>query len=246
MKETQLKILILLFTTTFLSSCIEEKRKPSKPDLELAVFYEVFPLIIDSIYYDSRLNSPPPPPPEVLAIKGYDVKKGFKKAYEDWGKSEEYFNRERDWQRKKDSIIHDTTSVYLTIFDSISRFEREDLYELIKHFKKEHIVIDSEEIDFYKSFKIDLNKLKTTKEKLRFKNQLDFPRGSKFRKTEYEITMEASVSFNRILFDKSKRFGVLNCSYVRGRLNGTGFRIFIRKDKNGNWIVDQIINTWIS
>jgi hypothetical protein len=48
------------------------------------------------------------------------------------------------------------------------------------------------------------------------------------------------------MFDNSKNYGVLNGGYTMGVLNGSGFRIFIKKNRKGNWIIDKIEETWIS
>ena len=56
----------------------------------------------------------------------------------------------------------------------------------------------------------------------------------------------ANIGFSRIIFDKTKNYGVLNGGYTIGILNGSGFRIFIKKNKSGNWIIDKIEGTWIS
>ncbi|WP_282144521.1 hypothetical protein [Cellulophaga baltica] len=245
MKKSLGLVITLFITAPFLWNCNQEKTL-SGIEFEQAVFYEVFPAVIDSIYYDWRLIPPPPPPPDFLEKRGYDVKGDFKKAYDNWEKSDEYKKRKIDWENKRDSIKQDTTSIFLAISDSINQFEREDLYELIKHFKKQNLSIDSKGFDLEKGFKVDLNKLNTNSDKLKFKSQAEFPKGREFWTTNYDFYLDASIEFNRILFDKNKSFGVFNVGLVRGRLNGTGFRIFIKKDVNGKWEIDKIKGTWIS
>ena len=42
------------------------------------------------------------------------------------------------------------------------------MYELIKHFKNQNIVLDSKKIELNNGFKIDLNKLESNNEKIKF------------------------------------------------------------------------------
>ena len=241
-----LGILIILFIASpFFWNCKQEKTQ-SGTEFEHAVFYEILPAVIDSIYYDWRIIPPPPPPPDFLEKRGYDVKSDFRKAYADWEKSDESQKRKIDWEKKRDSIKQDTASIFLSIPDSINRFEGEDMYELIKHFKNQNLSIDSKSFDLEKGFRVDLNKLNTNNDKLKFKPQSEFPKGREFWTTNYDFYLDASIGFNRILFDENKSFGVFNIGLVRGRLNGTGYRVFIKKDMNGKWIIDKIKGTWIS
>ena len=54
------------------------------------------------------------------------------------------------------------------------------------------------------------------------------------------------INYTKIVFDKTKSYGVLNAGYVSAPLNGYGVRIFIKKDENGQWIIDEVKGTWIS
>ncbi|MBO0593944.1 hypothetical protein I2486_21300 [Cellulophaga sp. E16_2] len=245
MKKPLTTIITLLVLISIFWNCKPEKII-SETEFEQAVFYKIFPAILDSIYYDRRLVPPPPPPPDFLEKKGYDVKNDYKQAYENWDMSDENEKRKGEWEKKKDSLNRDTNPIYLTVSDSITQFEREDLYELIKHFKNQNIVLDSKNIELDNGYKIDLEQLKTNNGKLRFKYQSEFPEGFEFRRTEYDFYIAASIGFNRILFDKTKTYGVLNGGFVMGNLNGHGFRIFIRKDDNGKWLIDEVVGTWIS
>ncbi len=201
-------IVTLLVLTLIFSNCKDEK-VVSESEFEQAVFYELFPAILDSIFYDKRLAPPPPPPPEFFDKKEYD-NNNLDKAINDWKKTDEYKEGINDWRKKKDSLNRDTSPIYLTVSDSITRFEREDLYELIKHYEKQNLVLDSKNIELDYGYKVDLKKLKTNNEKLKFKYQSEFPKGREFWRTEYDFYIAGSIGFNRILFDKTKTYGVLN------------------------------------
>ena len=136
--------------------------------------------------------------------------------------------------------------IYIAFPDSINRFEREGMYELINHFNYQKLVVDLKDFELKSGFKVDFDKLKSNNEKLRFKPTSEFPKVPEFWITDYDFNFRGSLSFTRILFDKTNTFGVLNAGFVKGRLNGSGCRIFIRKDENGIWIVDKIKGTWES
>ncbi|PNW27093.1 hypothetical protein [Formosa algae] len=231
----------ILVLTSIFWNCKQEK-VISETEFEQAVFYEIFPSILDSIY-DDRRKSPPPPPP---SPEFFDKYGSIDEAIEAYKKTDVYIQVIKDYKRKKDSLNRDTASIYLAISDSITRFEREDMYELVKHFKNQNIVLDSKNIELVNGFKIDLTKLKANNKKFKFKYQSEFPKGREFWRTKYDFYIGAKIGFSRILFDKNKSYGVLNAGFGMGILNGSGFRVFIRKNDQGKWIIDKIIDTWIS
>ena len=231
---------ILVFISIFWN-CKQEK-VISETEFEQDVFYEIFPSILDSIYYDRRKFPPPPPPsPEF-----FDKYESIDEAIEAYKKTDIYIQAIKDYEIKKDSLNRDTSPIYFAISDSIKSFDREDMYQLMKHFKNQNIVLESNDIELKNGFKIDLIKLKANNKKFRFKYQSEFPKGREFWRTEYDFYVGAKIGFSRILFDKSKSYGVLNGGFGMGILNGSGFRIFIRKNDKGKWIIDKIIDTWIS
>ncbi|APX99719.1 hypothetical protein [Lacinutrix venerupis] len=242
------KPLTTIFTFLVLSlifwNCKQEK-VISETEFGQVVFYEIFPSVLDSIYYDKRMTPPPPPPPEFFEKKEYD-NSNLDKVISDYKKSDKFIKDKINWENKKDSLNQDSTPIYLAVSDSVTSFEREDMYELVKHFKNKNIVLDSKNIELKNGYKIDLNKLESNNKKIKFKYQSEFPKGREFWRTEYDFYVGAKIGFSRILFDKSKSYGILNGGFGMGILNGSGFRIFIRKNDKGNWIIDKIIDTWIS
>ena len=242
MRKTLPIIILTLVITSFFWNCKEEIVQ-SESEFEQAVFYEIFPAILDSIYYDKRMLPPPPPPPEFF--ENYNNNE-LDKAISDYKETEIYKQGIKEWEKKKDSLNQDTSRIYIAVSDSITRFEREDMYELVKHFKNQNIVLDSKNIELTNGFKIDLSKLTSNNEKIKFKYQSEFPKGREFWRTEYDFYVGAKIGFSRILFDNTKTYGVLNGGFNMGILNGSGFRIFIRKNENGTWIIDKVVGTWIS
>ncbi|MDV7141014.1 hypothetical protein R3X28_19180 [Maribacter sp. TH_r10] len=240
------QILILIMVSFTLINC-EQKTELTELEFEQKVFYELFPELSDKMYNDIRLiPTPPPPSPNYLTEKGFDAENDYNKALDDWEKSDDYRNRLNDWKKRRDSIITDTTLIYISFPDSINQFEREDMHELINHFNDQKLVVDSKDFELNSGFKVDFDNLKSDNKKLRFKPLSEFPERREFWTTKYDFNFRGSMSITRILFDKTKSFGVLNTGFVKGRLNGSGCRVFIRKDENGNWVIDKIKGTWIS
>lgn len=221
MKRKLLQIFILLVLAFSFFSCNEAKTS-SKLKLDQSVFYEIFPAIIDSIYFDIRLG---PLPSERFFSDKEQYQKVLKK-----------------WKRKTDSIKSDKSPIYLVVSDSVIQFENADSSIMRKHFN----IKDSVNTFLGNDFKIDLTKLKSNNEKIRFKFRTEFPKGSEFWRTNYDYFIAATISFGKITFDETRSFGVLQGSYILGKLSGSGFRIFIRKNQNKKWIIDEIVGTWIS
>jgi hypothetical protein len=239
MKKTLTSIFVLSILTLFFWNCKEEK-VISETEFEQNVFYEIFPAVLDSIYYDKRLIPPPPPPPDFFQKEEY--KNNIDKGIQDYKQTDKFKNDIKKWERKKDSLERDKSSIYLVVSDSISGFEKEDLKKLTEHFKIQDSTIIKSELNY----KIDLNKLKSNNQKIKFKYSSEFPNGREFWRTKYDYFIMANIGFSGIIFDKTKNYGVLNGGYTMGILNGSGFRIFIKKNKSGNWIIDEIEGTWIS
>ena len=225
MRKTLPTIILTLVLTSIFWNCKEE-RTLSETEFEQSAFYEIFPSILDSIYHDRRLFPPPPPSPDFF--DKYDSEY-LDIAIEDYKKTEEYIQGKKEWEKKKDSLSQDKAPIYLAVSDYMSHFEKEDINELIKHFKNENIILDSSDILSEKGFKLDLNKLNSNNKKIKFKYRSEFPKGREFWRTEYEFYVGAKIGFSHILFDESKTYGILNAGFGTGILNGNGYRIFIRK-----------------
>lgn len=229
-----------LFVITMLSSNCAHKQEQPIANYGQVVFYEIFPSLIDSIHTDSRLMAPPPPE----YFKFMDSVGTSKEGFEEWKKSADYKNWLEILEKIKDSIERDSTAIYLTIPDSVSGTEENDVKELIDHFNNQNLSTDS--IIVSNSFRIDLSKLETNHSKVKFIYQSKLPGDGKFWRNDYGKIIDASLSFTKIIFDKTKSYGVLNAGYVRAPLNGYGVRIFIKKNENGEWVIDEVKGTWIS
>lgn len=238
------KLLPTIFLTLVINSIFwncKAVKTLSEAEFEQFVFYEVFPIFLDQVFFDRR-RSPPPPPP---TSEFFDKYENIDEAIQAYNKTEIYKQGIKDWERIKDSLNEDSALIYIAISDSITSYEKEDKQKLISHFKNKNIVVELK-TNTTSGFKINLNRLKVINEKIRFKYQSKFPSGREFWNTQYDFHVGAKMGFSGILFDKSKSYGVLNGGFGIGILNGNGYRIFIKKKNKGKWIIDKIVRTWES
>lgn len=236
MKIMTIKLLLVALFFYFLNC--EQKKSLTHKELEKAAFYQVFPSLIDSIHYDVRLMKPPPPPPTYTDENGFEIKidsQTLKKIHH---------NAIEEWEKKKNIVLNDTSSVYLKISDSINFYENEDSHYLMKHYRNREVVLSSCNFDSL-GYRIDIKKLMTNQKKLKFIYLSESSKNTNSLNKD-RVNIAASLSFTRILFDKTKQLGVFNVSYVIARLDGVGYRVFIKKNKNSDWVIDKIEGTWIS
>jgi len=216
-----------------MGSC--NKTNNNTVSLEESILYEIFPDIIDSIYSDSRLRKKPPSP---FYIDSEGTKLELDPA--------EHSKLVQKWKDNTQKILNDPSPIYIVITDSIAKPDRYDSNELVANYSKLNLAVNSQKADSNKAFLIDLKSLKTNNKKIKFKHLSEFPEGRKFWKKEYDYYIAANITLSKILLDKTKNYGVLNVGYSKGALEGNGFKIFIKKDENGKWVIDNIIGTWIA
>jgi hypothetical protein len=219
-------LLIPIFVLLF--SC---KKKQSELEFEQSVVYEIFPALMDSLHFDFRLKPPPPPRP-IFNEKGEIIvtdTTGIEKTL-------------AVYEKRKAELKADSVKLVIAIRDSVYSLEKTEKNQLLKHFSKHNLSLDS--TDLSSEYKIDLKKLIADK-KLEFKYLSEFPKGGNIWKKEYDFHLSGTTSLSRIQFDSTKSFGILRSGMGCGRLCGVGVRVFIRK-VNDKWIIDEIIVTEIS
>lgn len=240
MKKVITKLFPIFIIAMFTSNCVHMQEQTNE-DTGEAVFYEVFPSILDTIHYDKRLAIIPFPSEY---FKSMDSTLTFKQKYEEWKKTAEYKELSEEVEMYNDSIMQDTTSIYLVTVDSVRTTEEYDIIGLTDYCIDYNLSIDS--FIESKPFRIDLSKLRTNHSKVKFIYQSVLPRDvERWRNFEGKY-IAGSIYFTKIIFDQSKSFGVLNAGYVAGPLAGSGYLIFIKKNDNGDWVIDKIEDTWIS
>jgi len=217
------KITYLLISIIVLFSC---NKATEDLDYERKVMSQIFPELLDSIYVGYLYIMAPP-----YAEEGYS---GIKK----WEDPQKDLAFKADVIKKFKEEMKERIEITVVISDTIHEIEKEGQEELIKHF--DSIQLPERNIQEQIEYKIDLKEQKAN-EIFKLMSGTDFSRQGKWGRDTYYIWKE--ISFSRIQFDKSKRFGVLTCDYICGLMCGHGFTIFIRK-VNDNWRVDSIISTW--
>ena len=223
MKKT-LFILILIC----LMSC---SKNENSLDYEKEVMIQIFPSIVDSIFSDWRISKIPKP----------YLKKGISDSLR-LEKLKRYEKSLADREKRIIEIKNDTSRIVIAISDTIYT---ESLLKSSERIKDNGIEYIFDSITKKIEYKIDLNNFKEN-EKFRFKYISEFPKGRNIFRTKYPFYFGGAIGVSRIQFDKDKKHGILSAGILYAPLDGYGYRIYIKKDKNDNWIIDRIKETWIS
>ena len=223
-------IIIILF-----ASC---EKKISEVDFERNVMTEILPTLIDSTCIDRRimLNFPPKYGELIYDKEGRYVKTDSTKATE-----KEKLNL-LEWKKKTLEIKNDTSKIIIA-FESIIKFNKEDVKnDFEKYFNGSKLQKINKEDNL--EYILDFENIKL-KNRFELKNLNQFPKRDKIWETKYDFNFSGVVFFTKIQFDTNKKFGILNGSFICGGKCGQGFRIYIKKE-NVKWKVDKVEGTWIS
>jgi hypothetical protein len=223
-----MKVFVFITVLTLLFSCND---KFNHLEFEKQVTYEILPQLIDSLHKNTRLNFPVPPLPDPNNRKTPEL---------DSIRIQEVL---KDLEKKERELLKDSVKLVTAVSDSTILLFNNDKHALIEHFNLKTNSLDTTFTNF--QYKIELEKLKTDNDKIRFIYKSNLPEPIKIWRTDYDFHLNAVLTFSRIQFDKTRKFGVMNVFYTTGRLSGGSYKIFIRK--NGDiWIIDQMVLTAIS
>jgi hypothetical protein len=214
----------LILILSLLFNCENEQ---SELEFEKSVAYEIFPALMDSLHYDSRLKLPPPP----------------KAIYDEQGKyigidTTEAEHLIADYHKRRAELKADSVKLIIAINDSTSRLGVISKSNLTGHFYKQELKLDT--LNITESYKIDLNRLNANK-KLQFRYRSELPNGRDLWRKKDSFNINATTWITRIQFDLTKTYGVLESGISCGIYCGRAVRVFIR-NKNGNWIIDKIVD----
>ncbi len=228
--------IIFIFLFFFTSSC-------KKPLTELAfeknVMLEIFPELIDSTCYDLRIYRNPPP----LFGKQIFTKSGQYIGVDSSTISENEKAILKKWEEGVEAIKKDTSSIFIAFDPVISNNTENVKDDFEKHFST--IKLDTNRSKNNVKLVLDIEKIRLNN-KFKLKNSAGFSKGKASDwDIKYNFNFSGFIHFTRIQFDKNKSFGVLDAGYYCGGLCGRGNRIFIVK-KNGKWVIDKMMLTWIS
>ena len=172
---------------------------------------EIFPSLVDSICVDSRKMLPPPPMGESVYDKtGHYVRTDSTKT------TNKQRIQYREWQKKREEIEKDTSSVVIALDPFLKKNEAE-LNQLLKEYNSKIQISQRSEKELDK-FRLDFEKIKLNN-KFKIKNISEFPKvESEYRNLLYELKYDFVFSgilqLSRIQFDKQKQFGILQGSLV--------------------------------
>ena len=195
-------------------------------NFEKSVFEEVFPALLDSLHFDRRLAPPPPPPPEWKdSIQG------------SWQESEIM----ADYERRRAEIENDTTLRVVAI--AANSYDIEDFgeKELINFYEEKNLQLEKSPNGEPLGIKIsDLRH----NEKIELIYRSDLPKKNVW-KENYDFYLSGIIGFSRIIFDKTKNYGILRSGFSCGLLCGFSGYVFIKK-VDGKWQIDKIKITEVS
>ena len=223
-----MNIKYLFFLISIFLGLLSCNKKQTNLEFDQAVMYEIFPALIDSLHFDSRLLPPPPlkliydENEKVIGIDTIEKAKAFAL-----------------YRNRKEELKADSVKLVIAIKDSTYVLNNKNKKELIKHFADQNLSLDKSFIDT--NFKIELNKLKANK-KFQFKYYSDFPADRSIWRKKYDFEFSGIIDFSRVQFDSSKNFGVFTSGFTYGILNGRGGKVFIKKEK-GKWIIHKIVSS---
>ena len=191
---------------------------------EKNVMCEIFPTLIDSMAVERLFFiTPPPYYKNISKLDSLELAKSLK-----------------DFEKNIRSAKRDSSNLVFAINDSTYLIEKEDRESLEAHFK--NIISKPYLVDSTSNYKLDF---KSCKPNYKLKYTSEFPPKFQIWQGKYNFEFGGVITFSRIHFDTKKEYGVLTGSYICGGLCGNGYRIFIKKVKN-KWVIDEIIETWIS
>ena len=239
--EIRISVLILILGIT-LFGCSKRIYKIEKDPVE-ATFYEVFTKVVDSLHYNFQLSPMILPPPDRLRAYGFEIKEGangYDEAYAAYKKSKLYRKHQKAWKQRNDSIRRDTTTYYILVQDS-AVFNLLEILEPPIH-RTTPVNPDYE----IQTVLVDTARLVTYHKYIRFLYGSDHEKVSRDYHLRQKNRIVASVYFSTIEFDREA--GKLICifSYVRGPLDGTGHKIYFKRNRYRQWVFDKIVLQWIS
>jgi len=229
--NTTFILLIILF-----SSC---EKRVTELDFEKKVMTEIFSNLIDSTCIDKRLmlNFPP-----IYGKSIYD-KGGQYIGVDSTKATKEEKLKLLEWKQNELKIKNDTSKIILAFDSKIKPSTENNLKEdFEKHFVGSKLIELNKEKNI--DYTLDYNKIELNN-KFKLKDISEFPKSFKIWETKYNFIFSGVVYFSKILFDKDKKYGILDGGFVCGGLCGKGYRIYIKK-VNGKWTIDKVDMTWIS
>jgi hypothetical protein len=130
--------------------------------------------------------------------------------------------------------------------DSISPIsDLDSFYEDIRQFKSNYKSIIENEFIENEVYKIDISSFKIDNSKYELISYFEFEKRKELLDETRKTSDVPIYSLSRIYFNKDQNFGAFKMNIVYGRLDAYGVIVFIKKENN-EWVIDQIIEDWVS
>ncbi|MFI2742488.1 hypothetical protein ACG2LH_07090 [Zhouia sp. PK063] len=134
---------IFLLVLIIISGCT---KKQSDLAFEKSVFQSIFPRLLDSVFYDVRLEPPSPPAPtDIVKFKESAVPKDFESKII------------KDIDERKNQLKNDTTKLIIAIVDSTYGMDETEIKELIKFYGNDSLKLRP--INLKTPYKIEISSL---------------------------------------------------------------------------------------
>ena len=227
---------ILLFLVLGLFSC---NKAVSELDFEKRVMNDIFIEVIDSIYSEPELLPPrKPPPPEIyLSTNNQNIKDSILNHYS-------IIHKENviKFKKRANEIRSNSNRISIAVVDTIHRVEKNHENVLIENFSNENIIIGAE--NNQAEYLINLDEFNKSN-KYQFKYYLDSTDDFNIWEENYLSQPRSIVSFSRIQFDTTKKYGIFSGLITYSKHSGHGFYVLLIKE-NKVWKIEKIIDTWLS
>ncbi|NJB84166.1 hypothetical protein [Wenyingzhuangia aestuarii] len=240
MKKILILAIILIVSTLFSNTKQEKANKLT----EKKVFYEIIPLLVNTLL-DNEINSIPPPPPSVEYLNNNNFfektdSENLDKAIHNWKKSKEYKKTLLDWKKNIISSKPDRYKGYLVLENIV--YLSTDSLNIISFFGEKLNLKKRKTID---KFKIDLEKIQLTEIKIKLKLNSELPKKSEILNNYSENKIKRIMRFSNFMIDSTEKYSVIDIGYSEGRIGGYGVRFYMKKINN-QWNIEKKENLWIS
>lgn len=229
--KKSLKVYLILFVI-LLAGCARENKDL---EFEVKVLEEVFPALIDSTCFDSRVYILVPP----QNIIGILDEKDSVNIFDTSKFSPSQIKNLAIWEKELIRLKDDTSRIVIAFNPEIKpTTEREIEEDFRRHFKGAEIF----KMNFKKTYLFDFKRIRLN-HKFNLKSISELPEDDKIWSAKYDFNFSGILKLSRLYFDKNKEFGVLDAGFLCGPRCGLGYRIFIKKVA-GKWAIEQVKPTW--
>ncbi|WP_290291844.1 hypothetical protein [Lutimonas halocynthiae] len=191
---------------------------------------DIFLALVDSLHTEIRVGFRPPPPLSNGIVMNDSIKKSHSQILK---------KTLLEYRRNLDSVRNDTSKLNIAIHDTVYDARKRNLLNYLKSKKYKEYEWDTENGSAI--YRIDLSDFQENK-LFRFKYGSELPLD---QNQWHKLGIYELIGFSTIVFDTAKTYGAMNAWSYCGRLCGSGFLVFLKKEK-GKWLIDKVELTSVS